>query len=457
MGKVPKRRVLIIGGGFSGLLAARDLSSKYDVTVVDAKEFFEYTPGILRAYVKPCHFDALSFTLNDVIEHKIGCKFIWGEVKSLNGSSLTATVKPMIQETTEEIGFDYCVIASGCNFNFLHKYGESLWFPTVHEQGREHSEWKHIDERFIEGRRRHILEEHGKLKDLNKKGATVLICGAGFIGVEWATELQYFFPKLKITVIDFLPNCLGPLPIKAQEYCDVYMAKVGIKTVYGIKYDPKSPEFWSKIGLQQGGVDETYICMGVKASNYFMPKETLSDKGPGGGGWIYINKKLQVTTANGEVWGKGVVFAVGDCNYGCVGSPAAWELHPIPKISYPAEEQATQVVKSIAILDNKQYRSGGCCASCCMPSKVKDTWWPWGAGMFATSLGPHDACFVLAANHKPKSGWMCVWGWPCAIQKELIETTKVDECKMGLIGILIWHFVHHTPMHLFGAGSMFKF
>ena len=20
------------------------------------------------------------------------------------------------------------------------------------------------------------------------------------------------------------------------------------------------------------------------------------------------------------------------------------------------------------------------------------TWWPWGAGMFATSLGPHDAC-----------------------------------------------------------------
>jgi len=26
-----------------------------------------------------------------------------------------------------------------------------------------------------------------------------------------------------------------------------------------------------------------------------MPSETLSDKGPGGGGWIYINKQLQVT------------------------------------------------------------------------------------------------------------------------------------------------------------------
>lgn len=448
-----KRRVLIIGGGFSGLLAARDLVKHYHVTVVDAKEFFEYTPGILRAYVKPCHFDALSFHLNDVIEHKIGAKFIWGEVKSLNGNSLTATVQPMCVGPTEEIGFDYCIVASGCNFNFLHKYGESLWFPTVHECGRANSQWGHIDERYIEGRRRHILEEYAKIKELNKKGATILVCGAGFIGVEWATELQYFFPKLKLTIIDFLPNCLGPLPVAAQEYCDAYMTKVGIKSYYGIKYDPKNPEFWKKIGLPNGA-DESYICMGVKASNYFMPPETLSDKGPGGGGWIYINKKLQVTNSSGDIWGKGVVFAVGDCNYGCVGSPANWELHPIPKISYPSEEQALQVCNQIDILEAQKYGAGcNYCCGLCVPKQLKDTWWPWGAGMFATSLGPHDACFVIAANHKPKSGYMVLKGFASAVQKELIETTKVDECKMGFIGLLGWHFVHHTPVHLFGDGK----
>jgi len=72
--------------------------------------------------------------------------------------------------------------------------------------------------------------------------------------------------------------------------------------------------------------------------------------------------------------------------------------------------------------------------------------------MFATSLGPHDACFVVAANHVPKSGNMVLWGILSAYQKELIETTKVDECKMGWIGLAIWHFVHHTPVHLWGAG-----
>jgi len=409
----------------------------------------------MGAYVKPAHLDALTFCLNDVIEHKIGCKFIWGEVQSLNGQALTATVKPMCaQGKTEEIGYDYCIVASGCNFNFLHKYGESLWFPTVHECGRAASSWPHIDERFLEGRRRHILEEYTKLNELNKKKANILICGAGFIGVEWATELQHFFPNLKITIIDFLPNCLGPLPVKAQEYCDRYMQKVGIKSFYGVKYDPKNPEFWTKIGLS-GGADESYICMGVKASNYFMPKETLSDKGPGGGGWIYMNKKLQVTTNTGAIWAKdGAVFAVGDCNYGCVGSPGAWELHPIPKISYPGEEQALHACMSIRILDQKKYGDG--CFGCCTPKQLVETWWPWGAGMFATSLGPHDACFVLAANHKPKSGSMVLYGWPSAIQKELIETTKVMECKMSWIGLLGWHFVHHTPVHLFGEGAFYR-
>merc|ERR1712032_1284827 len=101
------------------------------------------------------------------------------------------------------IDFDYCIISSGCNFNPLHKWGESLWFPTVHEQARPHGSWPHIDERFIEGRRRHILEEYAAIKDLNSKNATILVVGAGFIGVEWVTELRYYFPNLKKWIIEW--------------------------------------------------------------------------------------------------------------------------------------------------------------------------------------------------------------------------------------------------------------
>lgn len=81
-----------------------------------------------------------------------------------------------------------------------------------------------------------------------------------------------------------------------MEYCnkalykscqEKYMKKVGINQFYNTKYDAKNPEFWKSIGLPNGP-DKEYVCIGVKASNYFMPKETLSEKGPGGGGWILM-------------------------------------------------------------------------------------------------------------------------------------------------------------------------
>jgi len=51
-----KTRVVMIGGSFAGLTAARILEkhhSKLEVVVVEPKPFFEYTPGILRAFVQP--------------------------------------------------------------------------------------------------------------------------------------------------------------------------------------------------------------------------------------------------------------------------------------------------------------------------------------------------------------------------------------------------------------------
>jgi len=445
----PKPRCLIIGGQFSGTFCARELKKNFHVTVVDAKEYFEYTPGVLRAFVKPCHLDSLTFTLQPVLERKMGVKFIWGEVKELNGEKKIACIKPIFASGMDEIGFDYCIICAGCNFGPFKPMGESLWFPTVHEEARLVSDWKHIDERFIEGRRRHVLEEYHKLAELNKKKATVLIVGAGFIGVEWATELEHFFPDLKLTIIDFLPRCLGPLPDGAADYCSEYMSAVGIKEFYDCKYDPKSPDFWKKIELPDGA-DESYICIGVKASNYFMPKCTLSDKGPGGGGWIHFNSKLQVTkkpSEGGAIWADGTFYAVGDCNYGCIGEPGNWVMPPVPKISYPGEEQAYHACINVERQQKAKSGSG--------TAKLLDTWWPWGAGMFATSLGPHDACFVVAANENKGSGWMVNWWMPAALQKEIIETSKIDECKDRWIGILIWHFVHHTPVHLFGRGPWF--
>jgi len=292
------------------------------------------------------------------------------------------------------------------------------------------------------------------------------VVGAGFIGVEWVTEIQHFFPKMKLTIIDFLPNCLGPLPAKAADYCNKYMTRKGIKTFYNMKYDAKSADFWKSIELPNGP-DKEYICIGVKASNYFMPKETLSEKGPGGGGWILMDMKLAVKTREGKMWGgddKGMprIFAVGDCNYSCVEEagkkPDEWPIPPMPKISYPGEEEAVIACTNLEKVDKIVFHNAT--VDCCLfgqPIKLHDMHWPWGAGMFATSLGPDDACFVAGANWVKGSGHTVTWASVAAVQKEIIEATITDEAAYGLVGRLIWHFVHHTPVHLFGAGPVWGY
>jgi len=465
------RRVLIVGGSFAGLCIARDMKNHYMVTIIDAKEYFEYTPGVLRAYVKPKHLDALTFTLFPVIETRMGCKFIWGEVMKLDGPERLCTIKPMFTNAEETLDFDYCIIAAGCNFGPFHKWGESLWFPTIHDKARAEGSWPHLDERFLEGRRRHILEEYAMLGALAAKKAKLLVVGAGFIGVEWITEIQHFFPGMELAIIDGLPNCLGPLPASGALYCTKYMEKHGIRTIYNQKYDGKNQEFWNKIGYPNK-VDKEYVCIGVKASNYFMPENTTSEKGPGGGGWILMDETLAVKCRDEKVWavderGFPRVYAVGDCNYGMIEKPgvpfnpgnaeATTIIPPIPKISYPGEEEAIIACANVHRTDMMFYHGktqyhyhGG-------EIKLANMHWPWGAGMFATSLGPDDACFVAGASWVKNSGYVVTWGQLSAVQKEIIEASKVDECAHGFIGRCIWHFVHHTPIHLWGGGPLWGY
>jgi len=282
-------------------------------------------------------------------------------------------------------------------------------------------------------------------------------------------RFSIFFPDVKCTIIDMLPQCLGPLPKKAAQYCSNYMAKKGIKQFYNTAKNDKDPQFWKSIELPNGP-DKEYVCIGVKATNYFMPPETLSDKGPGGGKWILMDSKLSVKTKSGERWGavgkaKGNgedlprFFVVGDCNYGCIESktpPYAWEMPPMPKISYPGEEQAVIACGNLEKVDKMYFQNldKDCCGN---GIALHHMHWPWGAGMFATSLGPDDACFVAGANWTKGTGYTVTWASVAAVQKEIIEASITDEASYGLVGRLIWHFVHHTPIHLFGKGPLWGY
>lgn len=476
-------RVVIIGAGFGGMKAARDLKDRFRVTVCDCKNYFQYGPGILRSFVDPSHFDNVVFELRPILEGEMGAAFMWGEVASIDAERREVSLHRLTEYIGEEarrwrsgnlcaypakkakeptiLKFDYCIIAAGCCYNKMKETrGQSLWFPTVLNSFQRTSPWKHIDERTIRGRRAHIEEEHLKLKKLEEDKGNVLIVGAGFIGVEWALEIKSVFDNIGVTLVNRPNQILGRWPKKAVDYAKAALDRTpGLQTITGAQYDPKDPDTLRKIGARTDP-SAVYECTGVQASVTFLPREccTVAGEMPArhGIGWVRVNRKLQVMTRADDgalsPWcedehGNARVFSIGDCTF-------VSGLDPLPKQCFPAEEQGFIVSRVIEMTEGQVSGNPELRALCGPQRPLPNSHWPWGAGMVVLSLGPNDAVFVLASTSEDGSGVVGLWGQLAAIQKEILEVSKMSEERYGVVGRAIWHYVHNTPVHLWGSGPL---
>lgn len=50
-----KKRIVVVGGGYAGTYAAKQLEFDFDVTLIDMKDYYEFTPSRLRILVEPAH------------------------------------------------------------------------------------------------------------------------------------------------------------------------------------------------------------------------------------------------------------------------------------------------------------------------------------------------------------------------------------------------------------------
>ena len=91
----------------------------------------------------------------------------------------------------------------------------------------------------------------------------------------------------------------------------------------------------------RNGVGQESVCMEVKASDYVMAQDTLSEKEPTGRGGIQM---VQIVGGHHSLWRR--VFALGDRNSGCIetlGQPEDKSTAPpTPKMSYSDEEETAR-------------------------------------------------------------------------------------------------------------------
>src|SRR3989344_1608580 len=107
------KRVVVIGGGFAGALIARALQRDFAVTLIDSKDYFEFTPGVLRCLVEPEHLCKIQALHKDYLVHG---EFLQGHVSAVTPDSVVADGK--------KIAYDYLVLSSGSRYSMPFKEGD---------------------------------------------------------------------------------------------------------------------------------------------------------------------------------------------------------------------------------------------------------------------------------------------------------------------------------------------
>jgi sulfide:quinone oxidoreductase len=106
--------ILIIGGGFAGLVAAERLSESLDpdhqVTLVTPNERFTFYPALVQLAFGNCTADDITFDLSTKFK-ELGIRVIRGEMIRIDATAKTAEIAG--EEFRGDIAYDYVVFAMG--------------------------------------------------------------------------------------------------------------------------------------------------------------------------------------------------------------------------------------------------------------------------------------------------------------------------------------------------------
>ncbi|MGB7210573.1 MAG: FAD-dependent oxidoreductase [Pyrinomonadaceae bacterium] len=107
-------KILILGGGFAGLIAAKRLAQSLDpsheVTLVSPGRKFTFYPALVHLAFGECTVEDISFDLASSLK-ELGVRFVRGEVIRINPERQKAEI--VGDDFDGELGYDYLIFAMG--------------------------------------------------------------------------------------------------------------------------------------------------------------------------------------------------------------------------------------------------------------------------------------------------------------------------------------------------------
>jgi NADH dehydrogenase len=363
--------VVIVGGGFAGLHAAKGLASlPVDVTVVDRRNHHTFQPLLYQVALAVLSPADIAQPIRSILRRQSNTQVLMDEVVGID-----AATRQIALASGAQLAYDYLVLATGATHSY---FGRDDWAPFA-------PGLKTIED-ATEIRRRVLLAfelaerqmvEHGWHPPLN-----FVVIGGGPTGVELAGaisdiaqlymrhDFRHIDPaKSRVLLLEGSPRVLEAYPKDLSSKAEAALGRLGVE-VHTSTYVTGIGPGWVEAGGQRMDAVVTLWAAGVAASPLGKMLGAPLDRR----GCVLVDDRLNPP-------GMPAVFVLGDLAH------FEQDDHQVPGVAQPAMQMGDHLAKILAAdLAGRprpafRYFDKGDMATIGRMAAVADVKWPFKAHM----------------------------------------------------------------------------
>lgn len=224
-------QVIVVGGGFAGVAAAKELGRKgVRVLLIDSNNYHQFQPLLYQVATSQIGVSAIARPLRSVFRRYKSVRVVTAKVESVDAAARSVTTAD-----GRTIRAGILVIAVGAVPNFFNTPGaEEFAFPL----------YSVTDATRLGTGITRLLDQADKTPG---GSVDVVVVGGGPTGVETAGAMaenvkyvveKYFSPELaarcRVHLVDMLPSVLSMFSAKSQSYATDHLEKIGVQLHMGV-------------------------------------------------------------------------------------------------------------------------------------------------------------------------------------------------------------------------------
>lgn len=262
--------VVIVGGGFAGLYAAKALgNSPFRVTLIDKRNFHLFQPLLYQVATGGLSPGDIAAPLRWVLRRNKNTQVLLGEVHAIDLAA------KQVHLGDRQIRYDYLLVAAGATPSY---FGHPEW--------EEHAPSLKTVEDATEIRRRMFFAfeaaEREQSPEVRRRWLTFVIVGAGATGVELAGALGEIANETlkgdfrhirteesQILLIDHSPRVLHFYPENLSQKAEQALIRLGVRTRCGVRVtaiDANGVDIQTSTGNDRIEAHTVFWAAGVQAS-----------------------------------------------------------------------------------------------------------------------------------------------------------------------------------------------